>query len=202
MSPAALHKLLRDVPESFVEALSLIYRPKNQPVEAIREYSEEEKRRAENAYRLLLSWRDVPGSRDGRTVDERTLLGWIRKARSLAGQHGLLEVCDSRIGELLAYALEEADGSPSVPVRDVLEEIGSDSDEILEGLGAGIFNKRGLHVKSLREGGSQERELARKYLAFAEASQSEWPKMAACLRRIARSYEEDARREDERVMLD
>jgi hypothetical protein len=203
VSPTALHKLLRDEPESFVEVLGLIYRPKSQPVGTVKEYSEDEKRRAENAYRLLLSWRDVPGSRDGRTVDERTLLGWIHKARSLAEQRGLLESCDSRIGEVLAHAPGEADGSwPCIPLRDVLEEIGADSEEIFQGLGVGILNKRGMYEKTLREGGAQERNLARDYRAYAEASKIEWPRTAEVLRRIAQSYEEEARREDERAMLD
>ena len=128
ISPATLHKLLRDEPGFFVEVLGLIFRPRNEPAEAAREYSEEEKRRAENAYRLLMSWKDVPGSQDGRTVDEKALREWIQKARSLADQRGLREVCESRIGEVLAYAPEEADGSwPCIPVRDMLEEIGDDS---------------------------------------------------------------------------
>jgi hypothetical protein len=202
VSPGALHQFLRDDAGFFVEVLGLIFRPRDEPAEAVREFSEEEKRRAENAYRLLKSWRDVPGSRDGRTVDETAIRDWIRTARSLARQRGLIEICDSQIGEVLAHALEEPDGSPSVPVRDVLEDISIDSEEILRGVGVGIFNKRGLYVKTLGEGGDQERELARKYLAFAEASQAEWPRTAAALRRIARSYEEGAWREDERLALD
>jgi transcriptional regulator with XRE-family HTH domain len=202
VSPATLHMLLRDEPAFFVEVLAMIFRPRNEPAETVRECSEEEKRRAQNAYRVLLSWQDVPGSRDGRAVDEKALRDWIQKARSLAEQRGLLEICDSRIGEVLAYALEEADGSPSFPVRDVLEEIGADSEEILQGLSVGILNKRGMYEKTLREGGAQERDLASKYLAFAEASKIDWPKTAAALRQIARSYEEEARREDDRAMRD
>ena len=59
-----------------------------------------------------------------------------------------------------------------------------------------------MYVRSLREGGDQERDLASKYRAYAEASKSEWPETAAALSHIARSYEEEARREDERAMLD
>ncbi len=113
VSPVTLHKLLREDPGFFVEILGLIFRPRDESAEAVRGYSEEEKRRAENAYRLLMSWQDVPGSRDGRTVDEKALRDWIQKARSLAEQRGLLEICDSRIGEVLAYSLEEDDGSAS-----------------------------------------------------------------------------------------
>jgi transcriptional regulator with XRE-family HTH domain len=203
VSPDTLRKLLREDPKSFVQVLGFVFRPRNESADDVREYSEEEKRRAENAYRLLRSWQDVPGSRDDRTVDERALRDWIQRARFLAEQHGLLEVCDSRIGEVLAHAPAEADGSwPCIPVRDLLEEIGEHSDEILQGWGVGILNKRGMYAKTLREGGDQERDLANKYRACADACKIEWPKTAEALRRIARSYEDEASREDERVMLD
>jgi hypothetical protein len=67
------------------------------------------------------------------------LLEWVKKARALANDRGLLEVCDARIGEVLAYSPEESDGSwPCIPVRDALEEIGT--DEVFSGFGAGIYN--------------------------------------------------------------
>jgi transcriptional regulator with XRE-family HTH domain len=199
-SPVTLHGLLQDDAEFFVQVLGLIYRPKNEPTEGNTELSEEEKRRAQNAYRLIRSWQDVPGSRDDQTVDEIRLLGWVQRARSLAKDRGLLEICDSRIGEVFAYAPHEEDGSwPCIPVRDALEEIGT--DKVFAGFGVGIYNKRGVVSKSLREGGDQERKLAEKYRAFADASKIEWPKTAAALRRIAMGYEEDARREDAQLLL-
>ena len=200
-SPVTLHGLLRDEPGFFVDVLGLIFRPKNELAEGSKEVSEEARQRAQNAYRLLRSWQEVPGRREGQTVDEKTLLGWVQKARSLAEDRGLLEICDSRIGEVFAYAPEEPDGSgPCIPVRDAMEEIGT--DEVFNGFGVGISNKRGVVRKSLREGGAQERVLAEKYRAFADASKVEWPKTAAALRRVAQGYEEDARREDAQAMLD
>jgi transcriptional regulator with XRE-family HTH domain len=297
-SPVTLHGLLRDEPESFVELLSLVFRPKDQPAEESNEISEEERQRAQNAYRLLKSWRKIPGSRDDRTIDETALLAWVQKARSLAKDRGLLEICDSRIGEVLAHdphgydlqlmssvkdacviptagkrliivarvdqilhfrifdgdgkmvvdtdskrlnektesiedlrrklqtmwppaeptesernrviatiasivnftPQDEDDSWPSIPVRDALEEIGT--DEVFEGFSVGIYNNRGMVTKSLREGGAQERELAEKYRTFADASKIEWPRTAKELRDIAKGYEEKARREDERASLD
>ena len=84
----------------------------------------------------------------GQTVDEKSLLDWVQKARSLAKVRGLLEICDSRIGEVLAYAPAEADGSwPCIPVRDVLEEIGAESEEILKGFHDGIYVKREVYER-------------------------------------------------------
>jgi hypothetical protein len=154
-APVTLHGKLRDEPDFFVDVLGLIFRPKNEPAEGGKEVSEEESQRAQNAYRLLRSWQEVPGRRDGQTVDEKTLLGWVQQARSLAEDRGLLEICDSRIGEVFAYAREEPDGSgPCIPVRDALEEIGT--DEVFDGFRVGIYNKRGVVSKTLREGGAQE----------------------------------------------
>jgi hypothetical protein len=200
-SPNTLHELLRDDPAFFVEVLGLAFRSKNEPKEGDKTPTDEEKMRAQNAYRLLRSWQVVPGSRDGQTVDERTLFDWIERARSLAEERGLLEMCDSRIGEVFAYAPEEADGSwPCLPMRDALEEIGT--EDVFDGLCVGIYNKRGMYSKSGREGGAQERALAEKYRRFAEASKVDWPMTAAALRRVALGYEEDARREDAEAMLD
>jgi hypothetical protein len=200
-SPITLHRRLRDDPDFFVDVLGLVFRPKNQPVESGENVSEADRKRAQNAYRLLSSWQDVPGGQGGQGVDEKSLSAWVQKARAKADDRGLLEICDSRIGEIFAYAPEEDDGSwPCVPVRDALEEIGT--DEVFQGLAVGIYNKRGIVSKTLREGGAQERILAEKYRKFADASKIEWPKTAAILRRIADGYEDDARREDAQAAAD
>ena len=54
------------------------------PRKSGKDVSEEERQRAQNAYRLLRSWQDVPGRREDQTVDEKTLLAWVQKARSMA----------------------------------------------------------------------------------------------------------------------
>ncbi len=194
-SPVTLHAKLKADPEFFVAVLGLVFRPKHRPADDNERISDEESQRAQNAYRLLRSWHEVPGAGEGRTVDEKTLLAWVQKARAMAEARGFLEVCDSRIGEVFAHAPAESDGSwPCVPVRDALEEIGS--DDVFGGFSVGIYNKRGVFSKTLKEGGAQERALAEKYRRYADVSKFEWTKTAAALRRIAEGYEEDTRRED------
>ncbi len=96
---------------------------------------------------------------------------------------------------MFAYAPPEPDGTwPCIPVRDAIEEFGS--EDLADGFEIGIRNKRGAYWKAPDEGGSQEREIAKRYFEWAEASKIEWPKTAAALRRIAEQYEADARRED------
>ena len=50
-------------------------------------------------------------------VNEKDLFAWITIARKLAEECGRLEPCDSRIGQVLAYAPEDPDGTwPCEPV--------------------------------------------------------------------------------------
>jgi len=49
------------------------------------------------------------------------------------------------------------------------------------------------------DGGKQERDLAETYRKYAEAFRFDWVRTAACLDRIAESFERDAKRQDERA---
>lgn len=194
-SPRALHQRLRDHPELFVEVIALAFRSQSDPMNKAAPATESETRRAVNAYTLLRSWTLIPGS-NGTTIDFDILIDWIKKARTLAQVQGRLEICDSLIGEMLAHATVDPDdgGWPCVPVRDVLEEVGT--DKLLDGLGIGLINERGMYSKAMNEGGAQERELSKRYAQFAETCQIDWPKTAAALRKAALFYTEEARRED------
>lgn len=197
-SPKALHGWLQRDAQCFVDLLRMIFRSENEAREQVQSPTEEQKRRAQNAYRLLTTWKTAPGTRHDGTVDDQELTQWVATARTLCKETGHLAKCDSNIGKVLAYAPSESDGSwPCIPVRDILEEI--DSAELVQGFENGIFNKRGVVMKSPTEGGEQERTLAKQYASYGDACDIEWPRTAAALRRVARRYEDDARREDERV---
>jgi transcriptional regulator with XRE-family HTH domain len=196
-SPDTLHGMLKSDPKFFVELLlDMKLSSGNRPEEARTEPSKEEKARAQHALRLLMSWQTVPGSQEDKTVDEDALFEWLRRARSMAEQQGLLETCDHYIGNVFAHDKSyEQDGSwPCIPVRDAIEEIAS--DDVAEGFEVGIYNKRGAYNKSLEEGGDQEREHAKRYQDWADVCKIEWPRTAASLRRIADAYAAQARRED------
>jgi hypothetical protein len=65
-----------------------------------------------------------------------------------------------------------------------------------QGLEIGVYNRRGVTVRIPHDDGCQERALAERYRRDAKALQYDWPRTAACLDRIAASYEADAKRED------
>ncbi len=64
------------------------------------------------------------------------------------------------------------------------------------GLERGVYNGRGVTVRSPFDGGDHERSLAGRYRRDAEALRFDWVRTAACLDRIADTYERDAGRED------
>jgi len=195
-SPITLRGLLRDRPDFFVNVLALIFRPKSQKNPP--EPTEEEKQRAHNAYRLLMAWRDVPGQRGDQTIDEEALSQWVKTALDQAKEKDILEVAESRIGQVFAWAPGEPDGAwPCIAVRDVLED--TESEEMFNGFQSGIYNKRGVVSRSIREGGAQDRALAEEYRKHADSCQVDWPLTAASFRRVAAGYEEDARRADDDV---
>lgn len=192
--PETLHTWLEN-PEFFMEVIRLIA-PRGQagdeeptPLSAV------ERARVVQAYRLLASWKRVPGSLPNGEVDEDRLFDWVRKAREAAGGGDLLELCDLKIGAVFAHAPPEGDGTrPCIPVRDAIEEFGTDA--MVEGFEVAVMNERGAYWKSLDEGGDQERGLAQRFIAMADACAIEWPRTAAALRRIGERYGAQARHED------
>ena len=199
--PRTLHRLLGTKPEFLLELIATIFRRDDEPKDEGRVLSEEEQARAHNAYSLLMSWQTVPGSRPDGTVDEDALISWAEEVRSLAKERGYSKITDSKIGSVLAWDRVELEKPwPSLPVRDLLEEIGT--EELFSGWEVGIFNKRGVVSKSLREGGAQEWKLMELYRRYAEACAIEWPKVAASLRRVAMNYQREAEREDAETRLD
>jgi transcriptional regulator with XRE-family HTH domain len=193
--PTTLHTLLEQRPEFFVEILKIIFPRSDEPEAERPELSEGERSRALQGYRLLNSWQRVPGSGPDGSVDGDALRRWVSSVQTLAGNEARREVADHRVGNVFAYAPREADGTwPCIPVRDAIEEFGSEA--LADGFEVGIMNNRGAYWKAPDEGGSQERARARQYFEWTEASKIEWPKTAASLRRVGEHYEAAARRED------
>ena len=57
----------------------------------------------------------------------------------------------------------------------------------------------GVTTRGVRDGGAQELALAAEHRVYAKTTALEWPRTSAMLEKIALSYDEDARREDERA---
>jgi len=206
----ALQQALNSEPKLFVDILKLVYRSKNEKPHE--NPSEQEKAQAEQAFRLLEEWKVPPGFlqesdkgekkkiRDGDIsfpmgkIDGEKLFTWVDKARELANSCQRLDICDGRIGNVLAYSPYDSKGHwPCEEVCDLIEKLSSEKLE--RGIELGVYNKRGVHASA--KGGAQERELVLKFQEYAQKVSSKYPRTAAMLGRIAKGYEHEAQWHDE-----
>ena len=188
-----LQRLLSTDPIFFVDVVSKVYRAKSD--EDNDNDSPERAHMATNGYRLLSSWSLLPGLRDDDQIDGEVLRAWIAMARTKLIKAGRLDVGEMHIGHILASSPSDPDGRwPAATVRDLFEEL--QSQRIEEGFTTQTLNNRGITTRSLDAGGTLERDLVSKYRSEAAQFIDEWPRTAAILRRLAMSYEQDARREE------
>ena len=151
------------------------------------------------SYEVLSKLRALPGLAEDGTVDRKILNSWVSDARRLCKDRGNADMGDYKIGKILANAPVGSDGAwPCEPVRDVLECAPS-PDFIRSGFRTGKFNLRGITSRGLFDGGTQERDLARKYRSDAASIRGRWPATARLLRGLAETYESTGRREDTRA---
>ena len=192
-NPKMLGQLLARDPNFFVELVSVVYRSAS-GAEAP-ELTEEEQRRATNAYRLLDDWSISPGMQEDGHIDGTVLSEWASRALYGLKEADRLDVGAQAIGRVLAKAPNDPDGSwPCRAIRDLFQE--QRSDQLEKGFYVAVFNNRGATSRSPEAGGNQERSLAAKYREDAEQCADQWPRTAALLRSLAYYYERDARGED------
>jgi hypothetical protein len=191
-----LHAIMAADPGFFASVLRDAFRPaagESAPP------GEQARRRARAAYQLLMGMKTVPGGGSG-TIESTALRAWVISVRELAVKDDRSGMADVSIGQILAYSPSDADGGwPAAPVRELIEEIGS--QELEDGIIIGRRNARGVFHKAMYEGGGQERGLARQAAEWATVATG-WPRTQAMLRRLAGSWEEHAKREDQRAKHD
>jgi len=150
---------------------------------------------ASQAYQVLHDWNIVPGTDQHGTIDSSALMSWVKKARQLLKAAGRGEIGDDKIGMILSAAKRTKNEAwPPEPVREVLEYARSRAMD--DGFKVGVYNRRGVTIRMPHDGGEQERILVERYKQDADDLRFEWPRTAACLDRIAASYQQDAIRED------
>ena len=193
--PVTLHKQLASRPAFFVEVLSTIYRASNEGPDQQEENRESKAALASHAWTLLHSWNLLPGFSEG-NVDGAALEEWVSETRRLSHEAGRVDIGDEQIGQMLAWAPADADGTwPCEAVRDVIEI--ARSRHLETGVYIGVKNRRGTTSRGVTDGGEQERNLAKQYRDHADAVRFEWPRTAAALGRIAESYETEAKEHDD-----
>jgi hypothetical protein len=190
--------MLSEDPEFFLEVIKWSYRAKGEePCEP----TEEQLIRAHLSFDLLSDWRIPPGINEDGSVDPDKLMSWVSRAHEMACACGREKVADQHIGQVLVYYPVGIDGAwPHEAVRNLLENL--ESKDIEDGICAGVFNGRGCVMRSIGEGGIQERTISERYRNFARILSYSWPRTASVMKKIAGDYEAFAYHEDNRAELD
>lgn len=183
-------------PEFYVQAIVYAY-PRNDGAIDPPEFAvpaEQSARFAEQGHKLLRGMETVPGRDETGQITVEGLRDWVKAVRDGSKELSRLNFADITIGELLSHAPLGTDAIwPCEPVRDVLEEV--QSDAMMNGVRTGLFNARGWHLRG--EGGAQEWNLADQYRTWADELRYSHPYVSSrLLMELAKTYEDDARRED------
>jgi hypothetical protein len=195
--PFAIHRALQQDPQFFAMLISYTYKRDDR----VRDPAQKQltdvrtERLAENASKVMDSWKLVPGLHADGSFNEKDLFDWIESARKECAGSGHVIGGDLQIGKLLASVPDDPDGMwPHTAVRNLLQHL---KNEIIEKqLQVAIYNNRGVVQRGLDEGGVQERELAGKYKTMSSAMKVKWPRTAAMLRSVAEYYTSNAKHED------
>ncbi len=193
-----LYESVMSEPQLFAELISLLYKPMHQEREE--PLTEGAQNAASHAWKILHACKRMPGTGSDGRIDADAFTHFIDAVRELCRQADRQAVGDQTLGEILAHAPADEDGTwPFAPAREVLNHSGA--DDLRRGFSLGVFNKRGVTTRSPCEGGGQERNLASYYRGQAERIQYSYPSVAAMLEEIAKDYEHHGRREDDEAGL-
>lgn len=183
-----------DVPLTFVHVLALAC-PRDDGGEDPPEWHPDDPAHRDAAARrarsLLERLRRMPGTRADGTIDGAQLTAWIQEVRRLCRAHGRAARGDRLIGELLARAPADPDGTwPCRAVAQALDALGTDA--LARGFRMGVDKPRVMVARG--EDGAQERDLAARYRARADAHRFHFhfPFTATLLDELAATYEREA----------
>ncbi len=194
-----LERYIEEHPDLFVRAVVWAYKrddlDEDPPEFRVTEGSEY---LAQRGYYLLEAVERIPGQdRVTKEEQQEELMEWVAKVRRSCSELGRERVADVCLGKLFSNAPVGVDGVwPNEAVRGVMEELKSENISI--GAYTGLYNARGSHWR--REGGDQERELANKYRAWADALQFMHPFVSSTvLMKLVNTYEREAEQHDAEV---
>lgn len=193
-----LYLTLMSEPTHFAELISLAYSPEQQ--ERAEPITETERTLGMIAREILDNCRRMPGTAADGLIAAHDFMNFIDTARNLCAQADRLAVCDSKLGEILAHAPIDEDGTwPFLPAREVLDR--TEPDDMRQGFIIGTYYNRGVTSRSILDGGEQERDLATYYFDLAKRVQHSHPKVATALESIGTHYERNGKREDIKANL-
>jgi hypothetical protein len=195
--PLAIHRVLQRDPSFFALLVSFLYKRDDGTVDPTHEKIPEERKEAMlgNARQVLRSWQLLPGLKDDGALDGKQLSDWVEAARKQCAETNHVTGGDLQIAEILAKSPPDPDGVwPHKAIRDVIEKL---QNQVIERhIPVAVYNNRGVSTRGMYDGGAQERTLAKRYEEMSKALSAKWPRTAAMLGAIAKSYHRDAQHED------
>lgn len=198
LAPKTLERQLAEDPNFFCEVIKVVYRSDKEKEDSI-EFDEKRKAFASNAFELLYRWDLAPGSKIDGSFNGTELKKWVEIVKKACAQSGHLRPALHNIGKVLAHAPADSDGLWKH--KDVAEVLDSpEHDEMRSAFTMELFNQRGFVAATH---GEAEKALAATYRERANAFDDRaYVRLAASLREFADRYEEDAKREVERDLLE
>lgn len=199
----AVHRELARDPSLFVQLLCWHYHrrdgrddPGQQGVTP-----ERQKFLAELAYHALEGWNKLPGLNKDGDIIEKDFIAWAEEAMRQAAEADRKEVAETHFGALLARFARRRPWEDWLPltILDFLDR--AENGGLREKFDLGVRNARGVTTRGPYDGGEQERRLAGRYRELAARHGNSHPRVSALLISIAKGYEWDARREDERAAV-
>ena len=190
VTPKTLEGRLARDPSFFCEVIRTTFRSDKEGSEKTTP-SEDKKRIAKNAYRLLHEWQTPPGTTADGTWSEAAFSEWIGVVKKSSSDSGHYGVAMSQVGEVLqSYNLinriVDSQDSREVPYE-------KDAAQMRGGFTIKLFNRRGVHGFSA---GHAEREIAAGCRKQADAVEDAgYSRLASALRDLAKSYDGDADRD-------
>jgi hypothetical protein len=187
--PKYLHKKLSSDSHFFCEVIRLIYRSKNEEKQE-GNIDEKKKSIATNAWHLLHDWRRPPGLLDDGNFSEGSFSKWLEQVKEECNRTGHYEVAMIKVGEVLLYTPEDADG---LWINQVVAKTLNDrtADDMRRGFRTEVFNSRGVHW--VDPTGKPEKELAEQWNRKADAIEAAgFARFASTLKELAESYNREA----------
>ncbi|MBQ0905016.1 hypothetical protein [Micromonospora sp. U21] len=133
--------------------------------------------------------RRCPGSAPDGSVQLAALLKWTHEAREQFAAAGVRAFGDRRIAGVLVHAIP---ASLEV-IGELIEKIRS--KDLERGIATALYNRRGMTMRALTDGGIQERTLATHYRDLIDRAQ-DFPRLQGVLRQLADGYVDEAHDED------
>lgn len=183
-------------PDLFVPAITWAYKRNDGAIDPA-EFQVPDERiadMAERSYKLIEAIQRIPGHNDLGELKQASLAKWTSTVRQSCGQLGRSEIADTCIGKLLACAPIGKDGVwPCQPVRDVMEDI--ESESLMNGARTAVYSSRGSYWRGA--GGDQERAIVEKYRRWGQILWVLHTFVASkLLMNLAEIYDSEANRED------